>query len=154
MPLDPFGALEPVATPSPPSEGATERIVAWVEDRLDGTVERIERQPRWRPVWFVDVRRDGELLELLVRGERTDMPLIFPLQHEMVLQEQLHGFGIPTPQVHGWIDDPAAYVMDRVGGRPISPAPPTPSARPPSTTTSRSSPGCTRSTSRPSSRPG
>ncbi len=52
-----------------------------------------------------------------MRGDRTDMPLIFPLEHEMTLQDQLHRHGIPTPAVHGWIDDPMAYVMDRVGGQ-------------------------------------
>ena len=75
------------------------------------------RQPRWRPVWFADVERDSELLELCVRGDRTDMPLIFPLDHEMRLQSVMHDHGIPTPNVYGWIDEPMAYVMDRVPGR-------------------------------------
>ena len=35
-------------------EAAEARIVAWLEARL-GAVVRIERQPRWRPAWFVDV---------------------------------------------------------------------------------------------------
>jgi aminoglycoside phosphotransferase (APT) family kinase protein len=95
----------------------TERVRQWLEANLGGTVVDIRRQPRWRPVWFADVERDGERLELVVRGDRTDMPLIFPLAHEMTLQDQLHRHGIPTPAVHGWIDDPMAYVMDRVGGQ-------------------------------------
>ena len=95
----------------------TERVRQWLEANLGGTVVDIRRQPRWRPVWFADVERDGERLELVVRGDRTDMPLIFPLAHEMTLQDQLHRHGIPTPEVHGWIDDPMAYVMDRVGGQ-------------------------------------
>ncbi len=77
----------------------------------------IRRQPRWRPVWFADLDRDGERMELCVRGDRTDMQLIFPLTHEMRFQELLHERGIPTAAVHGWIDDPPAYVMDRVPGR-------------------------------------
>ncbi len=95
----------------------TERVRAWLEAELGGTVIDLRRQPRWRPVWFADVERGGEVLELVVRGDRTDMPLIFPLDHEMRLQAMLHDAGIPTPAVHGWIDDPMAYVMDRVGGQ-------------------------------------
>jgi aminoglycoside phosphotransferase (APT) family kinase protein len=94
-----------------------ERVRQWLEANLGGTVVDIRRQPRWRPVWFADMERDGERFEYVVRGDRTDMPLIFPLAHEMTLQDQLHRHGIPTPEVHGWIDDPMAYVMDRVGGQ-------------------------------------
>jgi len=95
----------------------TARVRAWVEHELGATVVSIGRQPRWRPVWFVEADRGDEHLSLVVRGERTDMPMIFPLRHEMVLQSMLHERGIPVARVHGWIDDPAAYVMDRVGGR-------------------------------------
>jgi hypothetical protein len=69
-------------------------------------------------VWFADVERDGEVLELCIRGDRTDMPLIFPLDHEMRLQALMHDHGIPAAKVYGFIDEPLAYVMDRVGGRP------------------------------------
>ena len=95
----------------------TEQVRAWLQGNLGGRVVRIGRQARWRPVWFADVERDGETLELCVRGDRTDMPLIFPLDHEMRLQALMHDHGIPTPKVHGWIDEPTAYVMDRVPGR-------------------------------------
>ncbi|MCU0310146.1 MAG: phosphotransferase family protein [Acidimicrobiales bacterium] len=95
----------------------TDRVRRWLEDELGGTVVALRRQPRWRPVWFTDVERAGERLELVVRGDRTDMPLIFPLDHEMRLQQVLYDHGIPTPRVHGMIDEPLAYVMDRVGGQ-------------------------------------
>jgi aminoglycoside phosphotransferase (APT) family kinase protein len=101
----------------PLTEDTTARIVAWLEQNVGGRVLRIARQPRWRPVWFADVERDGERLELCVRGDRTDMPLVFPLEHEMVLQRTMHEHGIPTPKVYGLIESPLAYVMDRVGGR-------------------------------------
>jgi aminoglycoside phosphotransferase (APT) family kinase protein len=96
---------------------AIARVTDWLGANIGGTVVRIARQPRWRPVWFADVERDGELLELVVRGDRTDMPLIFPLDHEMRLQALLDAHGIPVPHVHGWIEEPLAYVMDRVPGR-------------------------------------
>jgi aminoglycoside phosphotransferase (APT) family kinase protein len=94
-----------------------DKIVAWMHANIGGEVTRIVRQPRWRPVWWVEVERDGEHLELCVRGDRTDMSLIFPLDHEMRLQAVMHDQGIPVPKVYGWIDDPTAYVMDRVPGR-------------------------------------
>jgi len=98
-------------------DGPTGKVAAWLESQLGGRVVAIARQPRWRPVWFADVERDGERLALCVRGDRTDMPLIFPLEHEMRFQALLHDHGIPVARVHGWIDDPCAYVMDRVPGR-------------------------------------
>ncbi len=100
-----------------PDQDATDRVNAWLERELGGTVVRIQRQPRWRPVWFADVDLDGAVVELCVRGDRTDMELIFPLEHEMRFQRLLHERGIPTAAVHGWIHAPAAYVMDRVAGR-------------------------------------
>ncbi|CAB4958759.1 MAG: phosphotransferase family protein [Actinobacteria bacterium] len=96
---------------------ATERVRHWLENSFGGTVLRIHRQPRWRPVWFAGVERDGITHELVIRGDRTDMPLIFPLRHEMTLQSMLHEHGVPTPAVHGWIDQPMAYVMDHVAGQ-------------------------------------
>jgi len=96
---------------------ATQAVSSWVRKELGADVVEISRQARWRPVWFVDAERDGGRLELVVRGERTDMPLIFPLDHEMRLQACMHDHGIPTAKVHGWIDEPRAYVMDRVPGR-------------------------------------
>jgi aminoglycoside phosphotransferase (APT) family kinase protein len=95
---------------------ATERVVTWLEANM-GKVTDIVRQPRWRPVWWADVDAGGETRRLCVRGDRTDMTLIFPLDHEMRLQSVMYDHGIPVPQVHGWIDDPAAYVMDAVPGR-------------------------------------
>jgi aminoglycoside phosphotransferase (APT) family kinase protein len=101
----------------PATDAETEKVRAWLQAHLGGEVVDLRRQPRWRPVWFADVDRDGERLELCIRGDRTDMPLVFPLDHEMRLQSIMHDQGIPVPAVHGWIDDPVAYVMDRVPGR-------------------------------------
>jgi hypothetical protein len=120
----------------PATDAETEKVRAWLQAHLGGEVVDLRRQPRWRPVWFADVERRRERLELCVRGDRTDMPLIFPLDHEMRLQAIMHDHGIPTPKVYGWIDEPKAYVMDRVaraqrlrGSRPRT------SERPWSTTT-------------------
>ena len=40
------------------------RITDWLERDLGGRVMRIERQARWRPAWWVDPERDGEMLRL------------------------------------------------------------------------------------------
>ena len=93
-------------------------IRRWIDDNLGGRVVTIERQARWRPVWFVDVDRDGDLLELCVRGERVDIPGVWPLQHEMTAQALMHDAGVRVPRVHGWCDAPRAFVMDRAPGRP------------------------------------
>lgn len=91
-------------------------ITTWIETNFGGRVLDVTPQPRWRPVWWVTVERDGETRELCVRGDRVDTELQFPLRHEMLLQRLLFERGIPVPEVHGWIDDPAAYVMDKVPG--------------------------------------
>ena len=97
-------------------DGELGHVADWLESELDGRVVRIERQPRWRPVWFADVVRGDELLELCVRGDRHDFPGIFPLEHEMLCQRLLDEHGIPVAHVYGWCDKPRAFVMERVGG--------------------------------------
>ncbi|MEE2662963.1 MAG: phosphotransferase family protein [Myxococcota bacterium] len=94
------------------------RVVEWLEAHFEGRVVSIDRQPRWRPVWFADVEREGETLALCVRGDRSDAQIGFTLEHEMRFQQLLGERGIPVSRVHGWIDEPRAYVMDRVDGRP------------------------------------
>jgi hypothetical protein len=34
-------------------------IIDWVSKNIGGRVTRIQRQRRWRPVWRVDVDKDG-----------------------------------------------------------------------------------------------
>jgi aminoglycoside phosphotransferase (APT) family kinase protein len=105
-----------------PSGGAAAaalaRITEWLEHDLGGRVVRIERQARWRPAWWADLERDGELLPLYVRGDRVDSPSAFPLEHERVFHQMLGERGIRVPRVHGYRDaNPKAYVTDRVPGR-------------------------------------
>jgi aminoglycoside phosphotransferase (APT) family kinase protein len=90
-----------------------EQVVAWLQDHLDGEVVAISRQARWRPAWFVDLQAGGHVVSLYVRGERKDMAPVFPLRHEMGVQQKLDERGIPVPHVHGFCDDPPAIVMDR-----------------------------------------
>ena len=141
---------------SPESLAAADgNIVRWFEQDFGGEVVELARQPRWRPVWFATVDRGDTRHELVVRGDRTDMPLIFPLRHEMTFQRLLGESGIPVAKVHGWIDEPMAFVIDRVGGREHFGDTSEDRAGPrPSTTTWPSWPGSMRSRSRRSPRPG
>jgi hypothetical protein len=97
-------------------ERAAQHVIDQLQADLGGEVVAIRRQARWRPAWYVDLRRDGQLQELYVRGARTDMRPIFPLEHERRMHELLGSMGIPVPQVHGYLLDPPAIVMDRVPG--------------------------------------
>ena len=38
------------------------QLASWVERTVRGTVTRVERMPRWRPAWDVDVEVDGHRL--------------------------------------------------------------------------------------------
>jgi aminoglycoside phosphotransferase (APT) family kinase protein len=98
------------------SAASEEAVRAWLEANV-GPVVHLERQPRWRPVWFADCEVDGAVVELCVRGDRTDFPGIYPLEHEMLVQRLLHERGVPVPAVWGWLDEPRAFVTDRVGGQ-------------------------------------
>ena len=98
-------------------DAADDTIERWFRSEFGGTVVELVRQDRWRPVWFATVDRDGERHELVVRGDRTDMPLIYPLEHEMTFQRLLGDQGIPVATVRGWIGDLPAYVMDKVAGQ-------------------------------------
>jgi aminoglycoside phosphotransferase (APT) family kinase protein len=95
----------------------TDVVVGWLTRELGGTVTAVRRQPRWRPVWFIDLEREGQTLELCVRGDRRDVELVFPLEHEMRFAGVVHAQGLPVPAVYGWIDEVRAYVVDRVPGR-------------------------------------
>ena len=109
-------SLTPAASPLSTADPRTAKLVDWIEAQIGGRVVQIDLQARWRPMWFAVVEREGETLELCVRGDRQDAAHGFSLEHEMRLQKTLYEAGIPVAKVHGWCDDPRAYVMDRVRG--------------------------------------
>ncbi|CAB4364012.1 MAG: phosphotransferase family protein [Actinobacteria bacterium] len=98
------------------------KIIAWLEGLLGGKVVSWSRQPRWRPMWFVDIERNGVVERVVervvVRGERSDSVQQFPLDHEMRFQQVLEAQGIAVPHVYGWCDEPRAYAMAAVPGQP------------------------------------
>jgi aminoglycoside phosphotransferase (APT) family kinase protein len=100
-------------------DAGAEAVVAWIERTLGGRVTRVERLPRWRAGWLIDLQRGKELVELYARGERVSGFLApFPLDHEVRVHALLEDQGVPVPHVHGIVDDGAvrALVMDRVRG--------------------------------------
>ena len=94
----------------------TEQVRKWLAANVGGHVVSIAMQPRWRPVWFASVERDGEILDICMRGDRQDARIGFSLEHEMELQQQLEAQGIPVAHVYGWCDEPRAYAMAVVPG--------------------------------------
>jgi aminoglycoside phosphotransferase (APT) family kinase protein len=94
----------------------TRTVADWLEQNVGGKVVSILRQPRWRPQWIADLDRDGELIPLMVRGERYDTDMTWTLRHEADFQRLMDEAGVRVPKVWGWIDQPTAFVMDRTGG--------------------------------------
>ena len=95
----------------------TEQVSAAVERRLGIKVGSIKRQTRWRPTWFVEGSRDGEPVNVVVRGERVDTVML-PLAHEIKFHRLLEENGIPVAKLHGWIDEIGAVAMEMVPGKP------------------------------------
>src|SRR3546814_10037744 len=77
----------------------------------------MERQDRWRPAWFADVEKNGEIIELRLRGDRAGDVAIFPeLKREADIMQVLLEHGIPVPKIHGYPVDPPCIVMDSLPG--------------------------------------
>jgi aminoglycoside phosphotransferase (APT) family kinase protein len=95
---------------------ADRKVAAWIEANVGGSVERCERQPRWRGGWWVDVQRDNELLRLYVREERKEDFPPWPIEHEAGVIRLLEAHGVPAPHVYGVCPDPHAIVMDALAG--------------------------------------
>lgn len=96
-----------------------ERVRSWIEREVGGHVTQLERQPRWRPAWFVELERaGGERLSLYFRGDRgIGSGGAYPLEHEYRVLQVLEAQGIPVPHVYGFCDAPRGIVMERSPGR-------------------------------------
>ena len=92
------------------------KVAAWITANIGGTIERFERQSRWRGGWWVDLRKDGRLLNLYVREERQEDFAPWPLEHEAGVLRALERHGVPCPHVWGICQDPHAIVMDALPG--------------------------------------
>ncbi|BBP58098.1 hypothetical protein PHLH4_16880 [Pseudomonas sp. St316] len=54
-----------------------EKLRTFVEGLLGGKVTAMQRLPRWRPAWNLELQREGETLQLHIRGERGGMSVHF-----------------------------------------------------------------------------
>ena len=90
----------------------------WIEKELGGRVVRAERQPRWRPAWFLDLERGGETVPLYFRGDRAEADHgAYSLEHEMQVIQVLEKHDVPVPHVYGFCPEPRGIVMERCPGR-------------------------------------
>jgi aminoglycoside phosphotransferase (APT) family kinase protein len=93
-------------------------VFEWVEKELSVEIRSFERQPRWRPAFFVEALRDGEKLPLYLRGERGDLDHgAYPFEHEARVLQVMESEGIPVPHIYGICPDPKVIVMDKMPGR-------------------------------------
>ena len=90
---------------------------AWIESELGGSLVSAERQPRWRPAWFLDLEREGERVPLYFRGDRGEAGTgLYSLEREQRVLEFLEAHGIPVPHVYGFCPEPRGIVMERCAG--------------------------------------
>ena len=74
-------------------------VVAVAEASTSGRVVAIRRDPRWRPCWWVDVERSGDVLHLYARGNRTGMGGVNDVFREADAAEAMDAAGIPVAAV-------------------------------------------------------
>ena len=92
-------------------------VIAWIEREI-GPVRKIWRQGRWRPAWYVDAEKEGEIVELFVRGDRMAHFPPMPLKYEAEVMRVFGEEGVKVPHIYGFIDSVPAFVMSRVPGLP------------------------------------
>jgi hypothetical protein len=97
--------------------GDEERLASWVARTVGGRVVRVDRLPRWRPAWDVDVVVGDRLLPLHARGERElRIAMPYRIADEVATHDLLEAHGVPVPHAYGLCDSPYALVMDRLSG--------------------------------------
>ena len=95
-----------------------QRAFAWVEKELGAEITSFERQPRWRPAFFVEAVRDGKSMPLYLRGERGELDHgAYPFEHEARVLQVMESEGLPVPHIYGICPDPKMIVMDKMPGR-------------------------------------
>jgi aminoglycoside phosphotransferase (APT) family kinase protein len=106
---------------------STERMAAafaWVESVIGGTIVARAEQARWRPHWFLDVRRPaGEIVRVLLRGYRrgvvtdaTEAATRKRLRREAGVLAALQGTGVKVPQYYGYEPELQWLLMECVEG--------------------------------------
>ncbi len=77
-----------------------DKIRSFVAEEFDSKVTRIERQRRWRPMWRVDIEKDGVESGLLFKADRAWAAHPYPLKREWDVLQVLENNGIPVTPLH------------------------------------------------------
>lgn len=99
-----------------------EPLFPWIEEQLGGRIVRRDRQGResgGRYAWFVDLEKDGEILQTYVRGTRDDSFSyvdVYSTRREAEILRILHREGVRVPEVLAFHEDPQAAVLSHVVG--------------------------------------
>ncbi len=117
-PRDPSDYSPSNPQPRDALEPEWQRAFEWVEGELGVSIWSFERQPRWRPAFFVETDRNGESLPLFLRGERGELDHgAYPFEHEAKVLRVMEAEGLPVPHIYGISPDPKMIVMDKMPGR-------------------------------------
>jgi len=107
------------------TDPAMDRVFAWVEATLDGRIVARERHGRWRPQWFLTVQdRNGTRAEVMLRGRSvpglrgtvTDEDTRRLLAYEAAIIRAVQGTGVAAPAYHGYDEQDAWILMERLPG--------------------------------------
>jgi hypothetical protein len=63
--------IEPIEPEAERRHSERQKLTAWIEWQVGGSVLSIERLSRWRLMWRVELQGSGGMKTLLVKGERT-----------------------------------------------------------------------------------
>ncbi len=97
---------------------------AWVEATLGGTIISKTEHARWRPQWFLDVRRrSGEITRVLLRGFRrgvvvdaTESAARDRLRREAGVLSALQSTGVRVPRYFGYEPAQGWLLMECIEG--------------------------------------
>jgi hypothetical protein len=89
-----------------------------VQSSVGGRIISVERQARWRPVFWCEVERpDGEVLQVCFRGGRIEQGEETTIRNEYECFRALEKNGILVPKIYGFCEKPVGFVMQKSPGR-------------------------------------
>jgi aminoglycoside phosphotransferase (APT) family kinase protein len=95
-------------------------VLDWITAIAGGGQPCVTPFRHHRPMWSVDIFRQGETVELFVRGARDSgsvLASVYNLDREAAVIRALTEVGVPTPQFVGFHPGEQVLVLKRVAGR-------------------------------------